>query len=98
MQDILNKTIKKIPFKWNTNLKKYYYRDEWELYDLKFDPEELSNIANKNSSKEIFKTLQKSLYLWLNKTKDPWICSPHAVLENSGYYTNNPQCLSLLNY
>jgi N-sulfoglucosamine sulfohydrolase len=32
-------------------LKKYYQRPEWELYDLKYDPEELNNIVLKPSVK-----------------------------------------------
>ena len=82
---------------WKKNLNKYYYRNEWELFDLKKDPEELTNIAGKNETKKILETLKRKLYDWLNVTRDPWICSPHSVLENSGLFFDTPQCLPLLN-
>lgn len=38
------------PLRWyKTDLKNYYYRPEWEMFDLKYDPEELNNIAQKKS-------------------------------------------------
>lgn len=86
-----------MPFVWNTNLKKYYYRDEWELYDLKLDPEEQNNIYKKDTSQAISKTLQKELFEWLNKTSDPWLCSPSGVLQDKGFYKNNPECMPLYN-
>lgn len=93
----MNKTENHIPFAWNTNLKKYYYRDEWELYDLKLDPEEQNNIFGKDSSVSIVKTLQEELFNWLNQTHDPWLCAPNAVLQDKGFYKTNPQCLPLYN-
>lgn len=49
-QDLLNRTRTNQPLRWYKNdLKTYYYRPEWELYDLKYDPEELNNIAGKKS-------------------------------------------------
>ena len=83
--------------RWKKNLNKYYYRNEWELFDLKKDPEELTNIAGKNETKKILETLKRKLYDWLNVTRDPWICSPHSVLENSGLFFDTLQCLPLLN-
>lgn len=78
-------------------MSKYYHRPEWELYDLKYDPEELSNLVHKKDFQEIFKTLKMELHIWLNKTNDPWICSPHGVLENKGSNKDLPQCFPLLN-
>lgn len=50
LQDLLNRTRSKESLRWyKTDLKTYYYRSEWELYDLKYDPEELNNIATKKS-------------------------------------------------
>lgn len=51
MQDILNRTRNHQFLPWYKTLKKYYQRPEWELYDLKYDPEELNNIAAKPSTK-----------------------------------------------
>lgn len=68
------------------------------MFDLKHDPEELHNLANKPAMKETFEMLKQKLFEWQKQTKDPWICAPHAVLEDKGDYKNKPQCLDLLNY
>lgn len=52
-QDILNRTRRNEHLPWYKTLEKYYQRPEWELYDLKYDPEELNNIASKSSAKVI---------------------------------------------
>lgn len=52
-QDILNRTRNKQPLPWYKSLKSYYNRPEWELYDLKLDPEESMNVASKGSMKVI---------------------------------------------
>lgn len=96
-QDILNITKSKQPLPWTKSLRDYYFRPEWELFDLKKDPEELNNIASKASMKETFEELKERLFEWQGRTKDPWICAPHAVLENTGAYKNNPKCFDLLN-
>lgn len=95
LQDILNRTINKQSLPWYKTLGRYYNRDEWELFDLKHDAEELMNIAEKPSMKEIRATLEKRLNEWLEETQDPWRCAPHAVLQNRGDYENNPQCMTL---
>lgn len=56
-QDILNRTIEKQNLPWYKNLREYYYRPEWELYDLRADPEELRNLAGKQSMAGIQKDL-----------------------------------------
>ncbi|KAJ8916108.1 hypothetical protein NQ315_004475 [Exocentrus adspersus] len=96
-QDILNRTKNNQNTFWFKTLKEYYKRPEWELFDLKHDPEELNNIVKKNSSREIFEELKVKLLKWQNDTNDPWICSPHAVFENKGLFKLNPQCLDLDN-
>lgn len=78
-------------------MQQYYKRPEWELYDLRKDPEELNNIAGKLSQQDTLKILQEKLRKWQELTEDPWICSPHGVYENTGAYKNDPQCLSLEN-
>nr|CAD7602398.1 unnamed protein product [Timema genevievae] len=45
MQDLLNRTQAKEPLYWYKTLEQYYYRDEWELFDLKKDADELHNLA-----------------------------------------------------
>lgn len=96
-QDILNRTRSKEQLYWFKDLKTYYTRSEWELYDLKHDGDELNNLAYKNEFKKVFKDLYDRLLNWQNITNDPWICSPHAVLEDKGLYHDNVQCLSLDN-
>lgn len=97
-QDLLNRTQNKQPLPWYKTLKSYYYRPEWELYDLKYDPEELTNIAFKPSMKDIFTDLQTRLFNWQRTTRDPWICAPNGILEDVGVYKNNPQCMPLYNF
>lgn len=52
-QDILNRTLAKQTLPWYKNLREYYYRSEWELYDLKADPGELRNLYSKQSMENI---------------------------------------------
>lgn len=86
-----------IPLPWRKTLHSYYFRSEWELYDLKKDPEELNNIVNKPSMNDTVHSLKQRLFDWQKQTEDPWICAPHAVLEDKGDYKNNPACLDLFN-
>ncbi|XP_051173633.1 N-sulphoglucosamine sulphohydrolase [Leptopilina boulardi] len=96
-QDLLNRTQSNQPLWWNKSLKNYYYRDEWELYDLKHDPEEIKNIASKSSTKAIFIDLKKRLLDWQKETKDPWLCAPEGVFQSVGNFKDNPQCMPLYN-
>lgn len=89
------KTNQQLP--WYKTLQDYYYRPEWELFDLKMDPIEVQNLANKPSHADILSTLKTDLQVWLNRTHDPWICGPNAVLQDKGFYKTNPQCLPLYN-
>ncbi|XP_014203621.1 N-sulphoglucosamine sulphohydrolase [Copidosoma floridanum] len=98
-QDLLNRTRNNKPLNWyKTNLKNYYYRPEWELYDLKYDPEELTNIVERKDSKPVLKELKEKLRDWQKRTKDPWLCSPSAVLEPFEGNKNNLQCMNLDNF
>ncbi|KAK9885134.1 hypothetical protein WA026_010645 [Henosepilachna vigintioctopunctata] len=96
-QDMLNRHKSHENLRWFKTLSNYYYRKEWELFDLKHDPEELTNLAYDDNHKMVFKDLKARLFQWQNVTQDPWICAPHDVLENKGFYANNPQCLFLDN-
>lgn len=44
VQDILNRTRSKQPLPWYKTLKQYYYRPQWELYDVRADPAETNNL------------------------------------------------------
>ncbi|XP_003399164.1 N-sulphoglucosamine sulphohydrolase [Bombus terrestris] len=92
-QDLLNRTRNKQLLPWYKTLENYYERPEWELYDLKYDPEEKNNIASKSSAKKIFFDLQQRLLKWQKTTKDPWLCAPRGVLIG----TKEPQCMPLEN-
>lgn len=96
-QDLLNRTKRGEELHWSKTLDGYYYRDEWELYDLERDPNELSNIAKNETYAPVLSQLQQLLFKWQQTTQDPWICAPHSVLEDSGSFKKDPKCLPLLN-
>lgn len=91
----MNRTINHQALPWYKTLQSYYERDEWELFDLKHDPTELTNLATKPSMKEIRTDLENRLMGWQMKTNDPWRCAPHAVLQDKGAFKEKPQCLTL---
>jgi N-sulfoglucosamine sulfohydrolase len=80
-QDILNRTISKTTIPWYKTLKSYYYRPEFELFDLKTDPIESINVAYRKDFSKVRKDLEDQLKSWQVETKDPWRCAPNAVLE-----------------
>ncbi|XP_043790207.1 N-sulphoglucosamine sulphohydrolase isoform X2 [Apis laboriosa] len=94
-QDLLNRTKNKQPLPWYKTLENYYERPEWELYDLKYDPEEKNNIASKSSAKNIFSDLQERLLKWQKITNDPWLCAPTGILND--IKTKEAQCMPLQN-
>ena len=96
-QDLLNRTQEGRPTRWFRTLDQYYYRDEWELYDLRTDPEELTNLFGKPAYKDVFNELHGKLRSWQNITNDPWICSPGNVLEQKGRFPPTGVCLSMHN-
>lgn len=96
-QDILVRTRSGSPLPWNSTLQEYYFRKEWELFDRKADPHEFLNVAYKPLYQPVLASLQSQLTGWQNVTGDPWLCSPHAVLENSGHYKQDIQCMELDN-
>lgn len=96
-QDLLNRTEEHKPTGWFRTLDQYYYRPQWELYDLKSDPEELSNLFGNPAYQDVFTELHGKLSAWQNKTDDPWICAPGSVLENRGRFPPTGVCLSMNN-
>ena len=80
-QDLLNRTVKGEETHWYRKLDSYYYRDEWELFNLQSDPEELNNVAGDPNYAAVLKELQSRLLTWLHDTNDPWLCAPGGVLE-----------------
>lgn len=93
-QDLLNRTRSKQPLPWYKTLKQYYYRPQWELYDLRKDPAETNNLHGKPSLEEVESNLRERLSRWQRSTRDPWLCSPDAVMERD---SDNAVCHSLDN-
>lgn len=96
-QDLLNRTVNGQKTNWFKTLNDYYYRDQWEMYDLSKDPHEINNIVTQESHKNVFADLKRMLLNWQKETNDPWICSPDAVWENEGYFPPSGECLPLHN-
>jgi hypothetical protein len=48
----------------------YYDIDEWELYDLKADPQEMKNVYNEPSYISVRKKLHKRLQKLMTKYQD----------------------------
>lgn len=93
-QDLLRRTRNNDSLPWYKTLKSYYKRNEWELFDLKKDPNEVINLFNKGGFEKVFKELKGKLFDWQNVTNDPWICSPNGVLEPFNGDKNNQHCMS----
>ncbi|XP_033113986.1 N-sulphoglucosamine sulphohydrolase-like [Anneissia japonica] len=79
-QDMLNRTHNGEPTYWFKSLHNYYYRPEWELYDVTSDPHEKNNLIDNSTLTEIVQELKTDLKSWLEKTNDPWRCLPNGVL------------------
>jgi len=52
---------------------KFLQRPRWELYDLRTDPQERLNLADRPDQQETFRDLQAQLLEWRRATNDPWI-------------------------
>ncbi len=96
-QDLLNRTMNDVPTHWFKTLDSYYYRSEWELYDIIADPSETSNLAGEDKYHTVLGELMKELTDWQRVTNDPWICSPSGVFENKGNFPSSGVCLPLHN-
>ena len=93
-QDILVRTHSGSPLPWHISLHKYYFRPEWQLFDRKEDPQERNNVAYKPRYSRVMEKMKEQLYNWQNLTNDPWLCSPHGVLERQAGRT---VCMELFN-
>uniref|UniRef100_A0A6Q2ZPK0 Sulfatase N-terminal domain-containing protein n=1 Tax=Esox lucius TaxID=8010 RepID=A0A6Q2ZPK0_ESOLU len=92
-QDLLNSTVAGRPTGWFKTLQQYYYRDRWELFDLRSDPEETVNLAGDSALAPVLASLRDRLVKWQWDTGDPWVCEPDAVLEDK----LEPRCRPLYN-
>lgn len=80
-QDLLNRTVKGEETHWYKKLEDYYYREEWELFNLQLDLKELNNLAGDPHYAEVLHAMQTKLLAWLDYTNDPWYCAPAGVLD-----------------
>lgn len=96
-QGILRRTTSGEPTQWYKTLDEYYYRPEWELYNIENDPMEKTNLVYRAQYQQLLQGLKTRLSEWQNKTQDPWICAPHAKLEDSGNYPSYGVCCPLFN-
>lgn len=92
-QDLLNRTVGGRPTRWYKDLRSYYYRERWELYDLRCDPRETQNLATDPRYAPALELLRAQLAKWQWETQDPWVCAPDGVLEEK----LSPQCRPLHN-
>ena len=53
----------------------FLHRPQFELYDLKSDPDEIRNLAGDAGHTAILEEMKKKLRLFQERTKDPWIIS-----------------------
>ncbi|GFS20471.1 N-sulfoglucosamine sulfohydrolase [Elysia marginata] len=90
-QDILQRTKTGQPTHWFKTLDQYYYRAEWELYDLLTDPKELNNLAYDPDHRTIFREMNQTLFSWQVETNDHWRCMPHSILLGT-------QCHNMYNH
>lgn len=95
--DLLNRTIHKLPTSWYKNLTTYYYRPQWELFKVDEDRREVKNLAQNCKFERILKNMKFKLKIWMNKTHDPWYCSPDGVLETVPYLALYGKCMPLYN-
>eukprot|EP01084_Bolivina_argentea_P077847 141264_1 len=59
---------------WYKNVTEYFFREEWELYDIVNDEMQLTNLAYDPKYKNVFNTLSANISTWVKATYDPWIC------------------------
>ncbi|XP_070580308.1 N-sulphoglucosamine sulphohydrolase-like isoform X2 [Ptychodera flava] len=97
MQDIINRTMAQQPTHWFKTLRQYYYRDEYEMFDIVKDPKELNNLAKDPQQATLFAELKTKLSQWQWETADPWRCYPEGILLDMGYFASNQSCMSLAN-
>ena len=55
------------------SIEDYVHRPQFELYDLETDPWETRNLAENPAYSDELDTLKKKLYVFQERTNDPWI-------------------------
>jgi len=54
------------------SLKAYLYRPQFELYDMKSDPDEVDNLAYDPEHRAVLESLKNRIYQFQNETSDGW--------------------------
>ncbi len=90
-QDLLKSTEGNVSTKWFKDLQDYYYRSEWELFDVQDDPQEMKNLASDSSHQDVLQNMKEKLLGWQNVTHDPWLCMP------GGEIAAHRSCSSFMN-
>lgn len=61
-------------------------RPEYELYDMRTDPDQLTNLAERPEHKAILAKLQQQLHTMLKQTEDPRVLGKGAAFDAYPYY------------
>ena len=56
-------------------IEQFLHRPQFELYDLKNDPDEIRNLADDSAHATILEELKTKLRQFQERTNDPWIIS-----------------------
>lgn len=70
------------------SVKKFLFRDEIELYDLKNDPDEVINLAYQPEFQQVRKELSEKLLAYLKKTDDLWLKQYTLPISNQNNNTD----------
>ncbi|ESO97852.1 hypothetical protein LOTGIDRAFT_228392 [Lottia gigantea] len=82
--ELLNNTEAGLNTGWIRFLEDYYFRHEFELFNVTSDPSELVNLAEDPSYYNILNGLKSKLSSWQETTGDIWRCEPRGILEANG--------------
>jgi N-sulfoglucosamine sulfohydrolase len=69
-QDVLERDLKRFGRRSTTAIR---HRPEWELYDLKVDPNEANNLADDPAHSAVLADFKARLKGFQTETKDPWL-------------------------
>jgi len=62
-------------------------RPAWELYDIKKDPECLTNLLERRANSRLGKKLQEAMVRYLTETKDPRVLDGGDIFESYTRYS-----------
>ena len=77
LKDILLRNEANQSLNWYKSLEEYYFRPEWELYDLKIDDHEEFNVASKESYK-VYNLIVINEFFVISCKYKPNICQNYS--------------------